>query len=696
MSVNELCHYPLLPGLSVAFAYDRKQPPAFGASPHFLCTLLSLLGPSFRHTPSNSPNYNVFTNSNANAPLLYQIPGTWSNHEGSIPPRCRIPSFYGFPFRYRVQPHNVSERGRETAFCSFVSSSVKPEQRLLHSASSGAEEDFEQARTSAPYIDNCHPRYIYGASTPPPTRYSRVGGGSRAAPSIYIWHSTDSRAPIRRNIYRPTEHYLGWHRGSPSYRYRGPTPTLYSHSHSRHPHIEERASDRYGDRERAAIRYREDRAADTDSWRSTPSPPLPSIYKAPPLYLRGIWAHISRGAPLYLRGIWAHISRGAPLYRISRGGPSPRILKGGPLYIESQGGEIGRNRTLNRNKNNALLDPERQGPFRRNALLDRGGSGGSRAPSRYSSARSGPSTSILKKKKATRPIYRTLHLARDAEERAEQRISGAVGIALFSPLFPSASSNPFVRNSFVRTESPAESNPVLQDPVLAIHPPCIYAGDVASAMGFGPCIYKMMNGIVALYSPMQKEGNGALCSAGCVGAPVNERGGRRSPFPSFNVNVNGAHPTQYQSTGGIIGLGPPLYNYRAFGWGGGVVPYISNSARPLYRVSREREGPPPPLSIETIYGGRLSAIAIAPPSIYKGPINLEGASALYISNWRGRVGTRLTLGRLDPNPLYGEMAPSYSLIYSGGAPSPPLPSPSYIYRAEGPLYIYGPEFIERG
>ena len=116
-----------------------------------------------------------------------------------------------------------------------------------------------------------------------------------------------------------------------------------------------------------------------------------------------------------------------------------------------------------------------------------------------------------------------LHLARDAKDRAspidEQRIY-SVGIALFFPLSLSASSNPFVRNSFVRTEPLAESNPVPQDPILAIHPPRIYAGDVASAMGFGLCRSKMMNGIVALYSPMQKERNRTLRSAGCVGARV--------------------------------------------------------------------------------------------------------------------------------------------------------------------------------
>nr|KAJ0204975.1 hypothetical protein LSAT_V11C500234950 [Lactuca sativa] len=126
--------------------------------------------------------------------------------------------------------------------------------------------------------------------------------------------------------------------------------------------------------------------------------------------------------------------------------------------------------------------------------------------------------------KRTHPL---LHLARDDKERAssidEQRIDGALGIALFFSPFLSASSDPFVRNFFVRTEPLAESNPVPQDPISAIHPPCIYAGDVASAMGFGLCRSKMMNGIVALCSPpMRKDGaekNGRLFrSTACVGS----------------------------------------------------------------------------------------------------------------------------------------------------------------------------------
>nr|QIA59935.1 cytochrome c biogenesis factor N [Fossombronia cristula] len=67
------------------------------------------------------------------------------------------------------------------------------------------------------------------------------------------------------------------------------------------------------------------------------------------------------------------------------------------------------------------------------------------------------------------------------------------GIASFFSIFLPASSNPFVRISFVCTKSLAESNPVLQDPILAIHPPCIYAGYVASAIGFCLCLSGIMN-----------------------------------------------------------------------------------------------------------------------------------------------------------------------------------------------------------
>nr|QIA60145.1 cytochrome c biogenesis factor N [Haplomitrium mnioides]QIA60187.1 cytochrome c biogenesis factor N [Haplomitrium mnioides] len=62
------------------------------------------------------------------------------------------------------------------------------------------------------------------------------------------------------------------------------------------------------------------------------------------------------------------------------------------------------------------------------------------------------------------------------------------GIASFP--FPSsvASSNPSVRISFVCTKSLVESNPVSQDPISAIHPPRIYAGYVASTIGFCLCL----------------------------------------------------------------------------------------------------------------------------------------------------------------------------------------------------------------
>ena len=326
MSIYELFHYSLFPGLFVAFTYNKKQPPAFGAAPAFWCILLSFLGLSFRHIPNNLSNYNVLT---ANAPFFYQISGTWSNHEGSILSWCRIPSFYGFLLCYRGRPqsHNVSKRGghRETFFYSFVSNFVK------------------NSILSLP-------------------RYEQKSG---AAPQLYT------------------------------------------------PFVLRTLVD-------SELRSRRNRTFDG-----------PALFYAP-------------------------------------------------------------------------LSPERKISF---APLGARRSHGSREGKR------------------THP----LHLARDDKERAssidEQRIDGALGIALFFSPFLSASSDPFVRNFFVRTEPLAESNPVPQDPISAIHPPRIYAGDVASAMGFGLCRSKMMNGIVALHSPpMRKdaaEKNGTLLrSAGCVGSRI--------------------------------------------------------------------------------------------------------------------------------------------------------------------------------
>ncbi|PWA97168.1 cytochrome P450 71A9 [Artemisia annua] len=74
-------------------------------------------------------------------------------------------------------------------------------------------------------------------------------------------------------------------------------------------------------------------------------------------------------------------------------------------------------------------------------------------------------------------------------------------------------------------KSPGTSSQALIPIVVirAIHPPCIYAGAVASAMGFGLCRSKMMNGIVALHlPPMRKddaEKNGRLFRfPGCAGS----------------------------------------------------------------------------------------------------------------------------------------------------------------------------------
>ncbi|KAG5577255.1 hypothetical protein H5410_057389 [Solanum commersonii] len=96
-------------------------------------------------------------------------------------------------------------------------------------------------------------------------------------------------------------------------------------------------------------------------------------------------------------------------------------------------------------------------------------------PSALFVCRSSSSKALNKRKMSFAPLgarcsrglregKRMLHLARDDKERAssidEQRIDGALIIALFFSHFLIASSDPFVRNFFVCTEPLAESNPV--------------------------------------------------------------------------------------------------------------------------------------------------------------------------------------------------------------------------------------------
>jgi cytochrome c-type biogenesis protein CcmF len=57
----------------------------------------------------------------------------------------------------------------------------------------------------------------------------------------------------------------------------------------------------------------------------------------------------------------------------------------------------------------------------------------------------------------------------------------------FLAVFLVITSNCCLKNQFVCFNSIAELNPVLQDPVLAIHPPCIYSGYAASAVCFCVC-----------------------------------------------------------------------------------------------------------------------------------------------------------------------------------------------------------------
>lgn len=74
-----------------------------------------------------------------------------------------------------------------------------------------------------------------------------------------------------------------------------------------------------------------------------------------------------------------------------------------------------------------------------------------------------------------------------AAQRLRQPLLCLKSILVFFAAFCLGTSHPFLKSQFLCMNSIAELNPVLQDPLLVIHPPCIYAGYVASAVGFSFC-----------------------------------------------------------------------------------------------------------------------------------------------------------------------------------------------------------------
>ncbi len=111
---NELGHYFLVLGISVVLTYNKRH-----VSLYFFFSTISFFGILFCYISSDFSNYNVFTNSNANAPLFHKISWTWSNHEGSLLLWRWILSFYGFIFGYRARPCNISKRGCKILFYFF-------------------------------------------------------------------------------------------------------------------------------------------------------------------------------------------------------------------------------------------------------------------------------------------------------------------------------------------------------------------------------------------------------------------------------------------------------------------------------------------------------------------------------------------------------------------------------------------------
>nr|BDZ75705.1 cytochrome c biogenesis factor N [Fissidens protonematicola] len=321
---NELGHYFLVLSIFVVLTYN-KRPAAI--SLYFFFLTISFFGILFCYISSDFSNYNVFTNSNANAPLFYKISGTWSNHEGSLLLWCWILSFYGFFLGHRVRPCNVSQRGRSKNLVFFCRPLV--------------------AFRFASFIKKGNKQFghhLWQNLFDTINRKSSLKSQSKAVPLGIVQEPSDKRVKNGANA---------------------------------------------RENKRPIIRLKK-------------------------------WKELKRKKYRFFFLLYALCNNLDFLFLAQNANDKGNFIDARRIYMD---------------------------------------------------------------------------------------------IALFFSIFLLASSNSFVRISFVCTKSLAELNPVLQDPILAIHPPCIYAGYVASAIGFCLCLTKIMNAISALYLPMRRESKAKMFDA---------------------------------------------------------------------------------------------------------------------------------------------------------------------------------------
>jgi cytochrome c-type biogenesis protein CcmF len=150
-------------------------------------------------------------------------------------------------------------------------------------------------------------------------------------------------------------------------------------------------------------------------------------------------------------------------------------------------------------------------------------------------------------------------------------------IVFYFCLFLLATSNPYLRSEAILPEAMAELNPVLQDPVLAIHPPLIYAGYAASAIGFAVCLCictqkecNILNGVggtnkVGRDSPRNKVGRDSARKWG-----ANEMGGDSPTIappesPTKEIRLWTLICWCFLTIGILLGS---WWAYHELGWGG--------------------------------------------------------------------------------------------------------------------------------
>ena len=467
---NDLSHYLLTISIFSAFIIKYSSiTQRWILSFYFIVSSLSFYAALVGYIDSDFSVYNIFTNSNANTPLFYKISSTWSNHEGSLLLWCWFLTLYGFVFCYSITIFESNRKNRERSFyeflcCNTSSSKNSIDKKDIHVQKKKGMKSFlfsihgdeafhlKKNTQSLHSLHKHHAILFVNQSQKQPVLFSVLEDNKQEHKKRFFLDQSfssffkDNHLQNINGQIESTTEIQHKHRDS---------NFLFAYL----KHSFKKTAVRTQFTQNTAVFFVGTNITSTKEKKETVLFPSTLYFQA---LLKNPLESLIQEKQLYPQK-YTEIDHLASFKRFKPFGNTYSMQK--KLYrhdLKTQ--SIGQQLSIQK-KSIQLYVPQLENcSF--NCSLDEVYSNRNRFNTAWISF-----------------CFSKFNQWKNTRQRTQPFVI-YVSIILWFCAFLLMTSNPFLKTPFLCINSVTELNPVLQDPVLAIHPPCIYAGYVASAIGF--------------------------------------------------------------------------------------------------------------------------------------------------------------------------------------------------------------------